>query len=181
MKLKSFQRNTGYFFGISLLMVIFMASYTSCGNSSSTQSKEKQAVDDEAFYATQPVNSGLYEADYYDITGTNPRKGHFDGRIYFSLSPETSAFYVFENGNRTKIDYIVNLQKPFEKGDSGIYRTVDVKDRPVSISSDSAAYYLNFQRSGEDIKISFNPKPRHTGSAVEIMEKMAAQNQKNKK
>lgn len=162
----------------SLALTAFIVSLSSCGGGSSA-SKEETKVDDASFYETQPVQSGLYDADYYDITGQNARKGRFDGRIYFSLSPETSAFYVFENGNRTKIDYIVALQKPFEKGDSGIYRSVDTKDRPVTISTDSTMYVVDFQRSGEDMKITFNPKPRHTGSAVEILEKINAQ--KNKK
>ena len=162
--------------GIAFLFVI-MAGLNSCGGNTS-KSEAAAKVDDDAFYATQPVHSGLYDADYYNITGTNARKGHFDGRIYFSLSPETNAFYVFENGNRTKIDMLVNLQRPFEKGDSGIYQSVDTKDRPVTISTDSTTYFLTFQRSGEDVKIGFNPKPRHEGTALEILEKMAAQKKK---
>ena len=150
----------------------------SCGGNSKTE-ESAAAIDDEAFYSTQPVHSGLYDADYYDITGPSALKGRFDGRIYFTLSPAQSAFYVFENGNRTKIDYIVALQKPFEKGDSGVYHSLDTKDRPVTLSTDSTMYTIDFQRSGEDMKITFNPKPRHTGSALEILEKMNAQ--KNKK
>ena len=145
----------------------------------SKETREEAKIDTESFYETQPVHSGLYDADYYDITGTNPRRGHFDGRIYFSLSPETSAFYVFENGNRTKIDILVPLQKPFEKTDSGTYCTTDTKDRLVTITPDSTMLVLAFQRSGDDYKITFNPKPRHTGSAVEILEKMNAQKNKN--
>ena len=172
--LASISRLTGFAMFIALGIIAF----NSCGGNTTNKTEESVKVDDEAFYSTQPVKSGLYDADYYDITGPNSRKGMFDGRIYFSLSPETSAFYVFENGNRTKIDYIVALGKPFEKGDSGIYYSVDTKDRPVTISTDSTMYVLDFQRSGEDIKITFNPKPRHTGSAVEILEKMNAQKQK---
>lgn len=119
------------------------------GNKTENTEAQATAVDDEAFYATQPVHSGLYDAETYDITGNNARKGHFDGRIYFSLSPETSAFYVFENGNRTKIDMIVNLKKPFEKNDSGLFVTTDTKDRPVTINTDSALYLLKFERTGE--------------------------------
>ena len=157
-----------FFFGLLV--------FTSCGGGTA---KEENKVDDEGFYKTQPVVSGLYDADYYDITGTNPRKGHFDGRIYFSLSPDLSAFYVFENGNRTKIDHVVSLQKPFEKGDSGIYYSVDNKNNPVTINTDSTMYVIDFTRGVENLKITFNPKPRHTGTAVEILEKMNAQ--KNKK
>ena len=116
--------------------------FVSCGGS-----KEKAAatpVDDDAFYATQPLHSGLYDATSYDIEGTNARKGKFDGRVFFSLSPELSAIYVYENGNRTKIDYKVVLEKPFEKGDSGIYRSVDVMGLPVILAPDSTDYVLKF-------------------------------------
>ena len=161
------------------LSVILLFSMLSACAGSGNKTQESANIDDDKFYETQPVHSGLYDADYYDITGANAKKGRFDGRIYFSLSPETSAFYVFENGNRTKIDYTVSLQKPFEKGDSGIYYSVDSKNRPVTINTDSSMFVLNFQRTGEDLKITFSPKPRHQGSALEILEKMAAQ--KNKK
>lgn len=162
-------------FTLALLPLFLMA----CGGSGNSSSQDTaKAVDDDAFYATQPIHSGLYDAETYDITGKSDRKGHFDGRIYFSLSPEMSAFYVFENGNRTKIDYTVTLKHPFEIGDSGIYRTIDAKDLPVSITPDSALYYLSFQRSGEDVKIGFSPKPRHVGNALEILERMAAQKKK---
>lgn len=165
--------------GLAIAFISCLVFLISCSGASTKSGETSVKLDDESFYATQPVHSGLYDADYYDITGNNPRKGRFDGRIYFSLSPETSAFYVFENGNRTKIDYLVGLQKPFEKGDSGIYYSVDAKDRPVTIATDSSMYVINFQRSGEDMKITFNPKPRHEGSAIDILEKMNAQ--KNKK
>ena len=163
----------------ALVFAFSLVALTACSGGSSSSSEKVAKVDDDTFYSTQPVHSGLYDADYYDITGSNARKGRFDGRIYFSLSPETSAFYVFENGNRTKIDYTVSLQKPFEKGDSGVYYSVDSKDRPVTINTDSTAYVLDFQRGSENLKITFSPKARHTGTALEILEKMAAQ--KNKK
>ncbi|MCH5229392.1 MAG: hypothetical protein J1F12_05290 [Muribaculaceae bacterium] len=168
---------TKKFLFLAVSSFIFMLA--SCGAGGKTETKdETKAIDDDAFYATQPVHSGLYNADYYDITGTSERKGKFDGRIYFSLSPETSAFYVFENGNRTKIDYQVNLQKPFEKNDSGVYVSIDAKNQPVCINTDSTTYFLDFQRGQENIKIGFDPKPRHEGTALEILEKMAAQKKK---
>ena len=178
MKILSTKR-IGIFLPVISFVIFSLISLNSCGGSNNSTSEETANIDNEAFYATQPIHSGLYDADYYDITGPNARKGHFDGRIYFSLSPETSAFYVFENGNRTKIDYIVALAKPFEKGDSGVYYSVDTKERPVTIYPDSTMLVLDFQRSGEDFKITFNPKPRHEGSAIDILEKMNAQ--KNKK
>ena len=166
------------FSALSLLAVAIVFSLSSCSGSAS-KSAEAAETDDDAFYATQPVHSGLYDADYYNITGSNPRKGHFDGRIYFSLSPETSAFYVFENGNRTKINVLGVMPKPFEKGDSGIYSTVDKNNLPVTINTDSTAYILSFkEKDGTDYNITFTPKPRHTGTAVEILEKINAQRKK---
>ena len=164
-------------FGLLLFPSLLMMS--SCGSNGSKTEENEAKVDDEAFYATQPVHSGLYDADYFDITGSNPRKGHFDGRIYFSLSPEMSAAYVFENGNRTKINQLVILEKPFEKGDSGIYQSVNKKNLPVIIDTDSTSYVLSFQTTHDQYKIYFNPKARHEGSAVEILEKINSQ--KNKK
>ena len=178
MKKKSQFVIMGRLMGFCMMFSMFIVALNSCGGSKTNETTKASNVDDEAFYATQPVHSGLYEADYYEIVGTNSKKGHFDGRIYFSLSPETSAFYVFENGNRTKINYIVNLQHPFEKNDSGVYTTVDTKDRLVCVTPDTAFYSLKFQRSGEEVTVNFNPKPRHTGSALEILEKMSEQRNK---
>ena len=159
------------------LIILGTAAFSSCaGQKTSEKAQEAEAnIDDNTFYESQPVKSGLYDATYFDITGTNDRKGQFDGRIYFSLAPEMSAIKVFENGNRTKIDCTITLQKPFEKGDSGIYKTVDKKDRPVIVNtSDSANYTLDFQYSGNDYKITFSPKARYEASAMEILEKITS-------
>lgn len=177
MKLKFKNPISATILSLSLFTGVFF-SLTSCGGNSSDSSKTESKVDDDAFYATQPVHSGLYDADYYDITGTNPRKGRFDGRIYFTLSPEMSALYVFENGNRTKIDHVVALQKPFEKNDSGLYVTTDLKNNPVTVNTDSTMYVVDFQNGTDNYKITFNPKPRHTGTAYEILEKINAQKKK---
>lgn len=149
-----------------------MVALNSCGgNTAKTDSEATEAVDEKAFEESQPLQSGLYDADYYDIVGKNARKGRFDGRIYFALSPEMSVFNVFENGNRTKIDYTVFLQKPFEKGDSGVYCAVDRKDNPVCLTPDST-YVLKFIHNADTVSIGFNPKPRHVSTAVEVMEKI---------
>ena len=159
----------------------FMLLVSSCGaGGDKKETSASVAVDDEAFYATQPVHSGLYNAVSYDITGTNPRKGKFDGRLFVTLSPETSAFYVYENGNRTKIDYKVVLEKPFEKGDSGIYRTVDINGLPVTITPDSVDYVLSFEKNKSQVKIGFESAPKSTGSAFEILQRMNEAVQKNK-
>lgn len=164
------------FWAIFLLAVFTLSS---CSGSSSSKSEETAAVDDDAFYATQPVHSGLYDADYYDIAGPNARKGRFDGRIYFSLSPKTSAINVFENGNRTKIDYLVGLEKPFEKDANGVYSDTDMKGKPVTINTDSTTYFLKFIHFNDTVTIGFSPKARHLGSAIDILEKMT--DRKNKK
>lgn len=162
------------------LSIILAGACTSKTATQGDNDATTETVSEADFLKTQPLESGLYDADYYDIAGTNARRGHFDGRVYFSLSPELSAFYVFENGNRTKIDYLVSLAHPFEKGDSGIYKSTDAKGFPVTINTDSTVYMLSFQKNGADVQIGFNPKARHTGSAVEMLEKINETKQKNK-
>ena len=158
-----------------------MALMASCGGGASKEKAAEKAVDDEAFYATQPVVSGQYRADSYDITGPNERKGKFDGRLLISLSPsEQSGMYVYENGNRAKIDYKIVLKAPFEKGDSGVYKTVDVNDLPVTIFSDSLGYVLSFEKKDSKVKIGFEKDPMSTGSALEMMERITSTIQKNK-
>ena len=172
---------TRFFSVLSAAMLL-----ASCGGNAakdaaadSTAATETTAVENEDFYATQPVHSGTYIADYYDISGDNARKGHFDGRIIFTLSPETtSAFYVYENGNRAKISYKVILQRPFEKGDSGIYSTVDVNNLPVTINTDSTEYYLSFQKKNALVKIGFDSKPKTSTNAFEALEDMNKELQK---
>lgn len=146
---------------------------------STATTAETTAVENDAFYATQPVHSGTYIANSYDISGEKARKGRYDGRIIFTLSPEsTSALYVYENGNRAKISYKVILQHPFEKGDSGIYRTVDVNNLPVTINTDSTEYYLSFQKNNAHVKIGFDSKPKNSTNAFEALEDMNKELQK---
>lgn len=162
--------------GLSLLSMIIA---TGCGNNSSKEESTSNEKEDSSFYQTQPVESGLYDASYYSISGKDEQKGHFDGRIYFSLSPELSAIYVFENGNRTPVDYIISLKAPFEKNDS-VYASTDTKGNSVTIRTDSI-YYLNFKKGDSNISVGFDSKPRHTGTALEILEKINMTKQKNSK
>ena len=160
----------------------------SCGGNSTKEAAGDSAaaadvkmVENDDFYATQPVHSGTYIANNYDITGEKARKGKLDGRIIFTLSPETtSALYVYENGNRTKINYKVILKHPFEKGDSGIYHTLDVNDLPVTISTDSTEYCLSFLKNDSMIKIGFDSTPKNSTNAFEALEDMNKEIQKNK-
>lgn len=77
---------------ISAAAVGCMLLFASCGGSASkeTAADTVQAVDSEAFYATQPVECGQYRAVSYDIEGPKARKGKFDGRILSAIAtPET--------------------------------------------------------------------------------------------
>ena len=167
-------------FTVIFALIVTIVAFNSCnGNKSENQEEATEKVDNAAFNETQPVHSGLYDANYYNITGTNPRKGQFDGRVFFSLSPEMSAIYVFENGNRTKIDNTITLKHPFEKNDSGVYISIDQKDRTVCIYPDSTHFVLSYQYSGDTLNISFNSKARYEGSPLEILEKITAQKKKD--
>lgn len=178
MKKQSTPKLLARIFGLALLFGFTLTSFNSCGGSSSKSEKDAGSQEDETtFYANQPVESGLYDANYYDITGKNARKGKFDGRIYFGLTPMTSAINVFENGNRTKIDYMLVLKKPFEKNDSGIYCAIDSKDNPVTVTPDSV-YCLKFIHFNDTVQIGFDPKPRHTSTGIEILEKIKERREK---
>lgn len=154
---------------------------SSCGgNKAASEEKETAQVDMQAFQASQPVESGQYRAVDYDIVGETGRKGRFDGRLLISLSPEQSGMYVYENGNRAKIDYKIVLKTPFEKGDSGRFNAVDVNDLPVTISTDSTIYTLSFEKNKHKVSIGFESTPMSTGTPLEVMEKISATIHKNK-
>lgn len=157
------------------MIMTAIAAIALCGCGSTDKGSSKDVTDDEAFYATQPVKSGVYEATYYDITGTEARKGNFDGRVLLALDPEKSGIYVYENGNRAKIDYGLTFDKPFEKGDKGIYRTVGDNGEPIEIYTDSTVYKLKFDRGKTSVTIDFNPKAMSTGSSYEIWERINRQ------
>lgn len=127
----------------------------SCSGKSENKTEE---ISEEEFYATQPVVSGQYDADYYNISGENARKGPFDGKILIALEPDNSGIYVYENGNRAKIDYRLMLGKPFEKGADGNFSSVDKNGGAVTVATDSTVYTLSFKSKGDDVKIFFNPK-----------------------
>lgn len=146
----------------------------SCGgNSAKTQEAEAQAAE-ESFQAEQPVESGVYDATYFDIKGKENRKGQFDGRVIYSLSPEQSVLFVYENGNRTKIKHILMLDKPFQKEDS-VYVAVDKTGIPVTVGNDSTDMYVNYVANNDTVTITFNPKPRNVYSPLEALEKIKEQ------
>lgn len=167
------------FLPISLLLI----AAASCGGNTASKDKDASAEATEQTKQAmpeQPLESGQYRAVSYDITGKNIRKGKFDGRVLLYVSPESSGFYVFENGNRAKIDYKVLLKAPFEKADSGRYTAVDLKDLPVTLTPDSVDWVLSFEKGENKVNITIESAPMNTGTPVEIMERIAAQIQKNK-
>lgn len=166
---------------MNLLKILALAgvvcSLASCGSSTSKQQESEEEAASEAFYASQPVESGIYDATYFDIKGKDPRKGQFDGRVIYSLSPEQSAILVYENGNRTKIKHVVMLKVPFEKGDS-TYSATDAKGLPVVVSSDSISNYINYIANNDTVIITFNKEPRSKYTSFEALEKINEQAQK---
>lgn len=164
-----------------IIVAVLLMGLAACSGGAQKETAAEKEVAVEAFEASQPVVNGEFTASRYDITGPNERKGIFDGRVIVAMAPEQSGIYVYENGNRAKVEYTVVLTKPFEKGDSGIYTAVDVNNLPVIIKPDSANYVLAFERSGNNVQITFDPNASKTGSAVEMMERIASVKASKKK
>lgn len=160
------------------LALISASVLLSCGNT--TKEGDSDTISAKAQMQTQPVESGQYDATYYNITGENERKGSFDGRIMIALSEDNSAVYVYENGNRAKIDYTVVLDHPFEKNDSGLFVTKDNKGLEVTLNTDSVYNILTFNRKNSRISISFDKTATSTADALTMLERMNSQMSKNK-
>lgn len=143
---------------------------TSCGGNKQ-DSSDSTAVEEAAVMAEQPVESGIYDATYFDIKGKNARKGQFDGRVIYSVAPEQTAILVYENGNRTKIKHIIMLSSPLAKNDT-VYTSTDAKGNMVTLSSDSASYTINYVTNSDTVSITHNQKVRNTYSALEALEKI---------
>lgn len=141
----------------------------SCGGKKETGGEAQEVS---TFYADQPVESGIYIANRYDISGENARKGRFDGRVYFSLAPDHSAIYVCENGNRTKISYYLKLEQPFAPADSGRFAAKDSKGAPVIVTPTDSVYTLSFDRDDTKVVIDFDKTPKTTGTPVDILEQI---------
>jgi len=140
----------------------------SCGNNK--KAAEEAAANEETFYAAQPIESGIYDATYFNIKGNDSRKGAFDGRVIVSISPEQNAMFVYENGNRTKIKHLVMLDAPFEKGDS-TYTTAS-KGAPVSLATDSTNYIVNYINNNDTVTITFNQQARSKYQPLEALKKI---------
>lgn len=143
----------------------------SCGGNANKEKEAEAEAANEAFYSEQPVESGMYDATYFDIKGKNSRKGQFDGRVIYALSPDQSAVFVYENGNRTKIKHLLMLDKPFQKEDS-VYTATDKTGIPVVVGNDSTNMYVNYIANGDTVTITFNPKARNTYTAIEALSKI---------
>lgn len=155
------------FFGLCGLAFIM----ASCGGNASKDKEAEAQAANEAFLAEQPVESGIYDATYFDIKGKDSRKGQFDGRVIYSLSPDQSAVFVYENGNRTKIKNILMLEKGFQKEDS-VYVATDKQGVPVTVGNDSTNMYINYIANNDTITITFNPKARNTYTPLEALAKI---------
>lgn len=143
----------------------------SCSGNANKEKEAEAEAANEAFYAEQPVESGMYDATYFDIKGKDSRKGQFDGRVIYALSPDQSAVFVYENGNRTKIKNILMLDKGFQKEDS-IYVAVDKAGIPVTVGNDSTNMYINYIANSDTVTITFNPKARTTYTPIEALAKI---------
>lgn len=142
----------------------------SCGGNASKE-KEAEAAAAEEFAAAQPVESGIYDAVYFNIKGSDPRKGNFDGRVIYALSPENNAVMVYENGNRTKIKNVLVLTEGFQKGDS-TYTATDKLGNPVVVANDSTNMVITYIASGDTVAITFAPQPRNAYTPLEALAKI---------
>lgn len=154
------------FMGIAGLLLAM----ASCGGNKQSAA-DSTAVEEATVMAEQPVESGIYDATYFDIKGKNARKGQFDGRVIYSVAPEQTAILVYENGNRTKIKHIIMLSAPLAKNDT-VYTSTDAKGNLVTLSSDSASYTINYVANSDTVSITHNQKVRNTYSALEALEKI---------
>ena len=168
-------------FFYSALVAFTIGAMASC--SGSKQEKGDDSSASVTAIADQPLESGQYNASYYDIMGENSRKGSFDGRVMVAISEDQSALYVYENGNRAKIDYTIVLERPFEKNDSGLYRSeerrVGKECRSVTINTDSTYNVLSFYKKDSQVKINFDKEAASTADAMTMMQRISEQ--KNKK
>ncbi len=142
---------------------------SACGGSKEKAGDSVPAED--TFAEAQPVESGVYEATYFNIKGKDARKGSFDGRVIFSMSPESPAFLVFENGNRTKIKHLVMLNDGFEKADS-LYTATAKNGTPVTLTPDSTIYNLSFINNSDTVTITLDQKVKTVYTPLEALTKI---------
>lgn len=143
----------------------------SCSGNKQNDNDTSAVSEETAVVENLPVESGIYDATYFDIKGKDARKGQFDGRVIYSISPDQTAILVYENGNRTKIKHIIMLAAPLEKNDS-VYTSTDAKGNPVTLCSDSACFIVNYVANSDTVAITHSATPRNTYTALEALEKI---------
>lgn len=147
-------------------------SMAACSGNNKEKAADAEAAANETFAAQQPLKSGLYDATYFNIKSADEKKkGSFDGRVVFSLSPEQPAFLVYENGNRTKIKHLVLLKGGFEKTDS-VYSAMSKDDLPVMLAPDSAGFNITYLQKADTVTISFGATPKTEFTPIEALSKV---------
>lgn len=151
--------------------LVFMtpALMQSCTGNANEKNESAQSVS--SAMAPQPLENGVYEASYYNIEGKGERKGNFDGRVMVSLDQNKSVIFVYENGNRAKIRYILSLDTPFKK-DSVTYYSAASANGNVVLNTASQPYSLTFSKGVSQITIDFDSLPKSTGTAFEMLERI---------
>lgn len=146
---------------------------TGCSGNKSADAAGKAAADDEAFYASQPIESGEYRAVSFQYGDAADRE-RFDGRVLIALKPTSSGILIYENGNRTHFKAAMMLSKAFEKSDS-TYTATDSKGNAVRLIKGSAGTdTLAFPKEGKTVKVAFESKPSPALSAADAWERINA-------
>lgn len=154
-------------YGLALAGAVVFAS---CGGGE--KKAESQEANAEEFAATQPVASGEYRAVSFQYDEPESSRMPFDGRIIFSLAPENSGIYVYENGNRTHFKAVVSLPTAFTKADS-VYNATDSKEQNVSLIVGSQADTLVIVKDSKPVKVAFEKDPVSEMSAVDAMARIS--------
>lgn len=147
---------------------------TGCSGNKSADAAGKAAADDEAFYASQPIESGEYRAVSFQYGDAAADRERFDGRVLIALKPTSSGILIYENGNRTHFKAAMMLSKAFEKSDS-TYTATDSKGDAVRLIKGSAGTdTLAFPKEGKTVKVAFESKPSPALSPADAWERINA-------
>lgn len=144
--------------------------FASCGGDKKAETSE---ADTAKFLEAQPVASGEYRAVSFQYEEEGSTRMPFDGRIIFSLAPENSAIYVYENGNHTHFKAVVPLSETFSKTDS-IYTAADKKNLPVNVIPGAENDTLIIEKDNKKVKIAFERKAVSEMSPMDAMTRISA-------
>lgn len=148
------------------------------GSCTKTEQKtEQESTEAVEFYAAQPTDSGVYSATYYSIVekGDTVKKGKFDGRVIVALDPDRSGLYVFENGNRTKIDYRLVLKGSFEETEEDVYKAETQDGKQLTWTENGAEYHLSIETPEKTVTIKINRNPIAMTTAADAWERISRQ------